>query len=195
MKRKAINKKGSVWISAALYFGLGIVVLSIILAAGMPVINKLRDKNVAIQTKEVFFKLDNSIREVARGGPGTQRLLHVEIKKGDLSFTGCDESKILWQYETKAMLSEPEPIDLDEAGEELNATKEGNLRIITKKMGMKGKYLVKMWLDYDEVDVVPHVMTVKGGTDLVVSNRGDAWDNDDACDGNNKIDVEIREKS
>ena len=50
-------KKGDIWISAALYFGLGIVVLSLILAAGLPVINKLRDKNIIIQTKEIMFKL------------------------------------------------------------------------------------------------------------------------------------------
>src|SRR3990167_9519809 len=76
------NKKGDIWISAVLYFGLGIVVLSLILAAGLPVINKLRDKNIIIQTKDIMFSLDNLIRDVARSGAGEQRAVNLDIKKG-----------------------------------------------------------------------------------------------------------------
>ena len=41
-----MNKKGDIWVSAILYFGLGIIVIAILLAAGLPVINKLKDKNI-----------------------------------------------------------------------------------------------------------------------------------------------------
>ena len=115
------NKKGDIWISAVLYFGLGIVVLSLILAAGMPVINKLRDKNIVIQAKEVLFKLDNNIREVARGGPGTQRLITIDIKKGNFKIDE-NSNQIMWEYEGKAMLSELGSV-----------IEEGTLRTETKK--------------------------------------------------------------
>lgn len=175
-----MKRKGSVWISAALYFGLGIVVLSIIIAAGTPVINKLRDKNVAIQTKEVFFKLDNNIREVARGGPGTQRLLHVEIKKGDLSFT---EEGASWTYQTKALLSEPMPQGGDEADYIIN---EGNLEILTKQTS-GSKYDLRISLDYEELEIIPEVLTAKGATDLIIKNEGDTNDN-------NKVEIKISER-
>ena len=82
------SKKADVWVSAVLYFGLGIIVISLLLAAGLPAINKLRDKNVIIQTKEVFQVLDKNIRDVVRGGPGSQRVVSVDIKKGDFKIDG-----------------------------------------------------------------------------------------------------------
>mgnify|MGYP001558011191 FL=1 len=58
-----MGKKGaSIWISAVLYFGIGIIILTILLTAGLPVINKLRDKNIVIQTKQVMHTLDENIR-------------------------------------------------------------------------------------------------------------------------------------
>ena len=61
-----MQKKGDVWISAILYFGIGIVIITILLTAGLPVINKLRDKNIIIQTKQVMHTMDDNIREVIK---------------------------------------------------------------------------------------------------------------------------------
>ena len=59
-----MNKKGdSTWISAVLYFGIGIIIISILLAAGTPVVNRIRDKNTILQTKETMSNLDDNIRE------------------------------------------------------------------------------------------------------------------------------------
>src|SRR3989344_9677985 len=100
------NKKGDVWVSAVLYFGLGMVLLTIILAAGTPVVNRLRDKNIVLQTKEVMHTLDSNIREVAREGPGSQRPLAVDIRKGEFLIDRVN-NKVEWSYDTKALLSEP----------------------------------------------------------------------------------------
>lgn len=177
------TKKGDVWISAALYFGLGVVVLAIILAAGTPVINKLRDKNIAVQTKEVMFTLDNNIREVARGGPGTQRLLHVDIKKGNFNVEVPD--KIIWTYKTRAILSEPEDVVDWIDGTPI---KEGNLNIMTKGKG--SPYDVAIWLDYtDQVELINDVSTVQGSTDLIITNAG----NSEGINPN-LVDIIIKEK-
>ena len=102
------SKKADVWVSAVLYFGLGIIVISLLLAAGLPAINKLRDKNVIIQTKEVFQVLDKNIRDVVRGGPGSQRVVSVDIKKGDFKIDGNDRKEIIsWEYTSKIAISEP----------------------------------------------------------------------------------------
>ncbi len=180
-----MDKKGAIWISAVLYFGLGIVVLSLILAAGMPVINKLKDKNIAIQTKEVMFTLDNNIREVAKGGPGTQRLVRVDIKKGNFMINE-GENWVHWENTGKAMLSEPgleTPIE------------EGVLRIKTSPVA--GKYKVELWVPYDNEDGSKllqlnstGVSTLQGGTDLIIKNNGART----LDDGSSVIEVLIREK-
>ena len=99
-------KKGEVWISALLYFGIGIVILTIILAAGTPVIKKIRDKNVVLQTKEVMFMLDKGIKEVAKGGPGTQRVLSIDNEKGMFVF---EEDKISCDYQHQDSKNNPGP--------------------------------------------------------------------------------------
>ena len=80
-----MQKKGDVWISAILYFGIGIVIITILLTAGLPVINKLRDKNIIIQTKQVMHTMDDNIREVIKEGTGSQRVVTVNIKKGTIN--------------------------------------------------------------------------------------------------------------
>ncbi len=163
-----MTRKGNIWISAALYFGLGMVVLSIILAAGMPVINKLQDKNIILQTKDVFFTLDNHVREVARGGPGTQRLLRVQMKRGSMEIDS-DADTVSWSYQTKALLSEPGvPIT------------EGNLQILTEPGNVVGEWETTLFLDYDGVVDLDYttggVYALQGGTDLVIQHASTTGD-------------------
>lgn len=161
-----VNKKGDVWVSAVLYFGLGIIIISILLAAGLPVINRLKDKNIAIQTKEAFHKIDENIREVIRGGPGTQRVLSLEIKKGDLSFEG---QKIIWKYNAKVYLSEPNEKNCSDC----IIITEGNIKIVTEKAAQKGTYDLSYTLDYSSLVVIDRqITTIKGLSDIVIRNDG-----------------------
>ena len=78
--------KGQVWISAVLYIAIGIVAISLILSAGLPLIYKMRDRNTVMQTKDLLHTFDSSIRQVASEGLGSQRVLDpVIIKGGKLS--------------------------------------------------------------------------------------------------------------
>lgn len=131
------NKKADIWISAALYFGLGVIVVTIILSAGLPLIDRLKDKNVVIETKDVMFTLDDNIRQVIRQGPGEQRVLTIEIKKGDLIIDNSG-NMIVWAYTTKALLSEP--------GVEIL---EGNLKIITENTNVEKEYKITLTLSYE----------------------------------------------
>ncbi len=164
-----INKKADIWISAALYFGLGIIVITIILSAGLPLINRLKDKNTVIETKDVMFKLDTAIREVIRSGPGEQRSLSLEIKKGDLSINNLDNI-LTWSYKTSALLSEP--------GLTIS---EGSLNIITENTGVKDEYLVTLSLNYQDLadlkksstpDPTDEVIKVSGQNRIVIKNTG-----------------------
>ncbi|KHO53681.1 hypothetical protein J4476_02495 [Candidatus Woesearchaeota archaeon] len=166
------SKKADVWVSAILYFGLGIIIISILLAAGLPAINKLRDKNVVLQTKEVFQVLDKNIRDVVRGGPGGQRVVKVDIKKGDFKIDDDDE-QITWEYITKIALSEPGKTE-----SEATAVSEGNLKIKTWISG--DGYKVRLWISYSDnpqdakniINLLPSITTITGITDLAIRNDG-----------------------
>ena len=163
------SKKADIWISAALYFGLGIIVITIILSAGLPLINRLKDKNTVIETKDVMFKLDTAIREVIRNGPGEQRSLSLEIKKGDLSINN-NENTLNWSYKTSALLSEP--------GLTIS---EGNLNITTENTGVKDEYLVTLSLNYEGLadlkksstpDPTEDLIKVSGQNRIIIKNVG-----------------------
>ena len=131
-----------------------------------------------IQTKESFHKIDENMREVIRGGPGTQRVLTVEIKKGDLSLLN---NKIIWKYNSKVYLSEPSernacivnllsPTPIPNTCVKI---KEGNIDIVTVKSQQKGTYDLYYVLDYsDLVYVKNNVKTITGVSDVIIKNDG-----------------------
>lgn len=160
-----MQKKGDIWISAVLYFGLGILVLSIILAAGLPVINKLRDKNVIIQTKTVMYTLDQNIREVIKEGPGSQRVVTINIKKGSLTIDN-EKSKIIWVYKnSNVIISDPD-----------TPVFEGKLEILTVKTPVTDKYDITISADYSGIAKLVRdpskSSTLIGISDLVIRNDG-----------------------
>ncbi len=155
------NKKGDIWISAVLYIALGIIILSIVLAVGLPTIQKMRDNHVAKQTKEIMFVLDSNVRSVFNQGPGAQTQLKIEIGKGDLDInTGTNE--IIWTTRTKALLSEPGyPVD------------EGNLQILTEDSAQKGEYDISLTLAYTHITLdYMGINPIKGTHLLSISNTG-----------------------
>src|SRR3989344_5316859 len=103
-------KKSMIWISAVLYIALGIAAISLVLAAGLPLINNLKDKNTIIETKEIMFTIDNTIRQVLSEAPGSRRTLYLEIQKGNLYIDEDGNNKIIWTMKIKALIQEPEII-------------------------------------------------------------------------------------
>ena len=162
MKRKT-NKKGDVWVSAVLYFGLGIIVIAIILTAATPVISRLRDKNIIIQTKQVMQVLDSNIREVAREGPGAQRPLTIDIRKGAFRIDPATSS-VIWSYNSKALIAEPDIEIL-----------EGNIRIRSSIGGPSNTYPTTLSLNYEGGAYLRYdapVRTISGNTALIIRNAG-----------------------
>lgn len=100
-------KNGEIWVSAVLYIALGVVLITIILNAGLPLINKLRDRNTLVQTRTVIVNLDNNIRIVSTEGPGSRRYISpLSIESGELKIDEVND-KILWGMITNAKLIEP----------------------------------------------------------------------------------------
>ena len=159
-----MQKKGDVWISAVLYFGLGLVIITILLAAGLPVINKLKDKNIVIQSKEVMHTLDESIREVVKEGSGSQRVVTINIKKGSLVIDEANDI-VMWAYNnSKVFISEPGiPVQ------------EGKLTVLSENSPMKKSYNIQISTNYSGIaDVInsDKGTILVGINDLVIRNQG-----------------------
>jgi hypothetical protein len=155
-----MKKKGDIWISAVIYIALGIVILTIVLAAGLPIISKMKDSYVAKQTKEIMFILDKNIRSVYNQGPGAQTRLKLKIGRGELEIDQENE-RISWHTRTKAVLSEPDV-----------TIQEGNLKILTESSAQKGEYNLYLTLEYSELNITYDGPNLKGTNLLSITNIG-----------------------
>ncbi len=154
-------KKGDIWISAVLYMALGIIILTLILAAGIPVVNKIKDRNTILQTKELMFDLDNVIRDVVNQGPGAQKSIKLEIGRGKFSI---QNNTINWELESKALIAEP--------GIKIN---EGNLIMMTESTNVKDQYNTKLMLNYTnsvDINLVGLSNVFSGNYNLLILNIG-----------------------
>ncbi|MFC1753047.1 hypothetical protein ACFL96_06590 [Thermoproteota archaeon] len=98
-----MNRKAQIWISAILFILVITVSLTIVLQAGGPVINNLQDKTVFTRQKNLFLALDQNIRDIAAEGQGSQRVIPVEIEKGQLEVT---DGTLRWAFRTDAKILE-----------------------------------------------------------------------------------------
>ena len=172
-----MNKKGDIWISAALYTAIGIILIGLVLSVGMPFINKVKMRNTMLQTKEVMYNMDNVIREVWNEGLGSRRPIFVEIQEGDFLIDEIND-KISW-----SVISE------DKLGIEPGAQKgqmvihEGNLEIESIQLGQG--YQIELRLDYKGSNI-PLITTagtkqLSGAYNLVIEQTSDCGTTADRC--------------
>ncbi len=144
-----MKPKAQIWISAVLYMALGVIVLTIILAAGVPMIQKMKDKNVFAQTKSVLLTLDKNIKDVALEGPGAKRYLSpFEIKAGNL-FIDSGSDRIMWSLKTKAKLMEPS-YDFKGKPTGVSEFREGPLYMYMNESQVVDEYFLNLKLEYED---------------------------------------------
>ncbi len=177
------NKLGQIWISAVLYIAIGIVAITIILSAGVPLVNKIKDKNTILQTKEILLYIDNTIREVRNEGPGSRRVIDpFIIKDGDLFFNTSskaqgNENKIQWDLKTSTIFAEPCGKSINNCDDEL-IIKEGTLKIYQTTTIIEDEYVVHLELDYSNLGFL-NIKTdtgknspLKGKYSITIENAG-----------------------
>jgi len=155
-------KSAQIWVSAVIYMALGVIILTLVLTAGIPVVNKIRDKNLVIQTKELMNTLDKNIRTVYSEGPGSKRPIKITIEKGDFIINENNDV-IQWSFDSSFQLSE--------SGIEI---KEGNLYIRTDKTP-ENTYLINLKLNYSSlVNITTNGATnnFAGTNKLIITNLG-----------------------
>ncbi len=135
------NKRGQIWISAALYTALGVILVTLILSVGMPFVNKLKARNTVLQTKNVMYEFDGVIREVYGEGYGSKRPLFVDIGEGEF-IVNTIVDKISWNIFSEDKLG----IEATKEGEPPLIIQEGNLNLKSIELGQG--YQIEMFLDY-----------------------------------------------
>lgn len=169
-----MGKKGAIWVAAVLYLALGMIAITVILGAGLPLIEKMKDRNTVAQTKDLMQVLDETIRRVASEGPGSQRQLSpFVVKVGELTIDEItrgegweqESDSIFWKAKTGALIMEPGI-----------KKKEGNLEVSLELTNIQDEYDIKLRLDYSEfldVDLVSDFGNpFNGEFSLLVKNTG-----------------------
>ena len=164
-----MEKRGAIWVSAVLYMALGIIIISMVLAAGLPAVQKLKDRYTLIQTKDVMLTLDENVRTVFHEGPGSQRVVKLKIDRGifEVIQYGSDaenSNQIRWEFSTPVLISEPD-----------QSVSEGNLNITTSSTAIKDSYDISLVLDYSDSDVAlvyEDESTASGTFSLVILIKG-----------------------
>ena len=154
------KRKGQIWISAVIYMGIGVIIISLILAVGVPVIKKMSDRHTLVQTEEMMATFDEVIRSVNGQGPGAQDVILLDLNKGTFTIKE-DEEQLSWVMDTTALLSEPNyPVA------------HGNLILLTEEKG--NKYEVTLTLNYTNILNITYdgIPGISGKHRLAVQNKG-----------------------
>ncbi len=75
----------------------------IVLNAGVPILKNLQDKTVFTRQKNAFLSLNQQIKDISEEGVGSQRVIPIEIEKGNLELK---EGSLKWDLLTNAKILE-----------------------------------------------------------------------------------------
>ncbi|MEK6952662.1 MAG: hypothetical protein AABX29_06640 [Nanoarchaeota archaeon] len=171
-------KKGDIWIATVIYIAIGVITLTLIVTAGVPLINDMRDRNTFVQSKDVMHSIDEAINTVVSDGPGSRRSLNpVIIKKGELTILTKERgNNIFWQMQTKANIQEISSTN-DITDNNVVVVKEKNLDIIEYNDPLLvDYYIVKINSDYSNrhinLDGEGETSKLTGKFGLIISNEG-----------------------
>ncbi len=101
---RALQKKAAIWISAVIYVLIGVVVLTIVIEAGVPMIKGLQERSNVNLARNTFTALDQQIQDVAKEGQGSQRVIPLEVSDGTVK---VEDGKLRWKIETNSKILEP----------------------------------------------------------------------------------------
>lgn len=128
----AAAKKASIWISATLYTLILIVAIVLVLTAVLPLIEKMKEKSLFTKANNDMLDLDQNIIGVSSEGPGSQRVLPIQLQDGLLKVSN---GMIYWEMLSKSDVIEPRTkISVGhlfiESNADVNATVSGNKTIL-----------------------------------------------------------------
>ena len=93
-----MKKKAQIWVSLIIYVLIIVTVIVIVLKAGLPLIEQMRDRIVFSRTRDSMANLDEQIRLVAGEGIGSQRIIPFIVRDGAISI---GENRMKWEIVTE----------------------------------------------------------------------------------------------
>ncbi|MEM1536074.1 MAG: hypothetical protein QXQ82_02735 [Candidatus Pacearchaeota archaeon] len=131
-----MSKHAVVWVSTVLYTLITLALISFVLVAVKPVIDKNRDKAIIEQSVEMLDRIDETIEQTSFV-PGTVMKVEFLIKRGMLIINASNDS-ISWELEDSSYAySEP--------GQKIVRGK----KAILTKQNPAGKWFVSITLNYN----------------------------------------------
>ncbi len=88
-----------------LYVLLVITLILLVLEAGLPLLNRARDKSTFTRVKDTMASLDQHVSEISSEGQGSQRVIPLDVPDGEVEVA---DNKLRWKLETDSKLLEPQ---------------------------------------------------------------------------------------
>ena len=102
-----VNRRGQIWVETVIYILIALVMIGAVLAFVYPKIEEIQDKLTLDKTVEMLEELDSEIAEVG-SSIGNQRVINIEIKKGELIIKKGERNEIVYELkESKVEFSQP----------------------------------------------------------------------------------------
>jgi len=165
-KNKYLNNKAQVWIETVIYTLIGLTIITIIISAATPQIEKIKDKGIVTNMFGVLDDLDSKISAVMQA-EGAIRNVPIVMSKGSLEINSSDNFLRYTLDNTRLELSEP--------GEEII---QANIKIKTERMG--SRFRIILTREYNDLNITFNnenvLRTLRGGGaahSLVIQNIGD----------------------
>ena len=154
-KPKRRRKRGQIWVSTVLYVALGIVAMTLILGAGIPMITKMKERNTVIESKAIMHAISDAISTVVTEGPGSKRVLDPVIIKGGKLYFDVATNKVRWEMKTSAMMMEPcDPGSTCGVNSNL-VQREGDVNVFLAETIVVDEYVMTLMLEYpDSINLV-----------------------------------------
>ena len=99
-----MTRKSQVWVSAILYMLIATIAMTLIIQAGLPILNNMKEKSIYSKTEDMLKVLDKHITDVVSEGKGSQRVVPIELLDGELII---DDGTMEWEFETETKIFEP----------------------------------------------------------------------------------------
>ncbi|MEM1988495.1 MAG: hypothetical protein QXS41_01475 [Candidatus Woesearchaeota archaeon] len=98
-------KKSQIWLSTVMWILIGVLVIGLILSFGLPLFRKTREQMVYQQVVNDFQTLKNNLDQLSKEGPGAQRIIDLNIPKGNVIF---ENDTIVWLGTMDEEIVEPQ---------------------------------------------------------------------------------------
>jgi len=134
------NRIGQVWVETVIYTLIALILIGAVIAFAKPKIEQLQDRAITEKSLNMLNEIDNQIRELTEWGEDNNRLIYIELKKGNLIIDG-ENDNIAFEMQSKNKYSQ----------EDVRVPIGSSIEVLTTKNGEN--YLVNLMINYSDYEI------------------------------------------